>query len=128
MRDELKTGAFRPVAGAFCRGWVFAETAYKEPISLRRVRNKPVAAKNYFIKDIAEMSSKIFFSAGFFRRVPRPTLVKKLLTLALLVLGVLADDHDFAFALDDLALLAHGLHGRSDFHIVIPPTSTCFSR
>ena len=38
------------------------------------------------------------------------------LTLALLVLGVLADDHDFALALDDLALLAHGLDARSDFH------------
>ncbi len=41
-----------------------------------------------------------------------------ILTLALLVLGVLADDHDFALALDDLALLAHGLHGRSDFHLL----------
>ncbi len=40
-----------------------------------------------------------------------------ILTLTLLVLGVLADDHDFALALDDLALLAHGLHGRSDFHL-----------
>ena len=38
--------------------------------------------------------------------------------LALLVLGVLADDHDFALALDDLALLAHGLDGRSDFHLI----------
>ena len=27
-------------------------------------------------------------------------------------------DHDFALALDDLALLAHGLDRRSDFHIV----------
>jgi hypothetical protein len=34
------------------------------------------------------------------------------------VLGVLADDHDFALALDDLALLAHGLHGRSYFHLL----------
>ena len=40
------------------------------------------------------------------------------LTLALLVLGVLADDHDFAMALDDLALFAHGLDGRSDFHCI----------
>ena len=37
--------------------------------------------------------------------------------LTLLVLGVLANDHDFALALDDLALLAHGLHGRSYFHL-----------
>ena len=34
------------------------------------------------------------------------------------MLGVLADDHDFALALDDLALLAHRLHGRSDFHLL----------
>ena len=34
------------------------------------------------------------------------------------MLGVLADDHDFARALDDLALLTHGLHGRSDFHLL----------
>ena len=40
------------------------------------------------------------------------------LTLALLVLGVFADDHDFTLALDDLALFAHGLHGRSDFHLL----------
>ena len=39
------------------------------------------------------------------------------LTLTLLVLRVLADDHDFALALDDLALLTHGLYGRSDFHL-----------
>ena len=38
------------------------------------------------------------------------------LALALLVLGVVADDHDAALALDDLALFAHGFHGRSDFH------------
>ena len=36
--------------------------------------------------------------------------------LTLLMLGVLANNHDFALALDDLALLAHGFHGRSDFH------------
>jgi hypothetical protein len=40
------------------------------------------------------------------------------LALLLLVLGVLADDHDAALALDDLALLAHGLYGRSHFHDV----------
>ena len=39
------------------------------------------------------------------------------LTLALLVLGVLADNHDFALALDDLALLAHGLHAGTYFHV-----------
>ena len=38
------------------------------------------------------------------------------LALLLLVLGVFADNHDFALALDDLALFAHGLDTRSDFH------------
>ena len=47
------------------------------------------------------------------------------LTLALLVLGVLADNHNAALALDDLALLAHGLNGRSDFHFI--SSITCFS-
>ena len=39
-----------------------------------------------------------------------------MLALSLLVLGVLANDHDAAFTTDNLALLAHGLHGRSYFH------------
>ncbi|EJW96849.1 hypothetical protein EVA_15044 [gut metagenome] len=34
------------------------------------------------------------------------------------MLGVLADYHDFAFALNDFALFAHGLHGRSNFHLI----------
>ena len=36
--------------------------------------------------------------------------------LTLLVLGILADHHDLAMALDNLALLAHGLDRRPDFH------------
>jgi hypothetical protein len=36
--------------------------------------------------------------------------------LLLLVLGVFADNHDAAFAFDDLALLANGFHTRSYFH------------
>ena len=40
-----------------------------------------------------------------------------LLALSLLVLGVFANYHDFALALDDFALLAHRLHGRSYFHL-----------
>ena len=36
--------------------------------------------------------------------------------LTLFVLGVLADDHHFAFPLDDLAFFAHGFYGRSYFH------------
>ena len=32
------------------------------------------------------------------------------------MLGVFANYHDLALALDDFALLAHGLHGRSYFH------------
>lgn len=47
-------------------------------------------------------------------------------TLALFMLRVLANNHDSAVALDDLAFLAHRLHGRSDFHMLLPPT--CFSR
>ena len=33
------------------------------------------------------------------------------------MLGVFADNHDVTLALDDLALLAHGLYGRSHFHV-----------
>ena len=39
------------------------------------------------------------------------------------MLGVFANDHDFALALDDLALFAHGLDGRSYFHNFLPPVS-----
>ena len=39
------------------------------------------------------------------------------LALLLLVLGVFADNHDVTLALDDLALLAHRLDGRSHFHV-----------
>ena len=45
-------------------------------------------------------------------------VLRRPLALALLMLGVVTDDHDLALALDDLALLAHGLDRRSDFHIV----------
>ena len=54
---------------------------------------------------------------------------EKTSALLLLVLGVLADDHDAALALDDLALLAHGLDvykrqtGRS-LNSAHPPTSS----
>ena len=30
-----------------------------------------------------------------------------------------ADDHDFAVSLDDLALVAHGLDGRTYFHFFV---------
>ena len=43
------------------------------------------------------------------------------LALTLLMLGVFADNHDAALALDDLALFANGLHGRTDFHVGLPP-------
>jgi hypothetical protein len=36
--------------------------------------------------------------------------------LLLLVLGVFADNHDAAFAFDDLAFFANGFHTRSYFH------------
>ena len=38
------------------------------------------------------------------------------LTLSLLVLGVLANDHDFAVSLNDLALFADLFNGWFDFH------------
>ena len=38
------------------------------------------------------------------------------LALLLLVLGILADDHDVALALDDLALFANGLYRRTNLH------------
>ena len=39
------------------------------------------------------------------------------LALTLLVLGVFADDHDAALALDDLALFADGLDRRTNLHL-----------
>jgi hypothetical protein len=36
--------------------------------------------------------------------------------LLLLVLGILANNHYVALALDDLALFTNGLYGRSHFH------------
>ena len=48
---------------------------------------------------------------------------KRGLALSLLVLGVLADDHHAAMALDDLAFFAHGFHRRSDFHSVFSYSS-----
>ena len=43
---------------------------------------------------------------------------RRFLALLLLVLRVLADDHDTALALDDLALLADRLDRRSNLHFV----------
>ena len=37
------------------------------------------------------------------------------------MLGILADHHDLALAADDLALLADGLHGRTNLHALLPP-------
>ena len=42
------------------------------------------------------------------------------LALLLLVLGVLADNHDATFSLDDFALFANLLDGRLYFHSCIP--------
>ena len=36
--------------------------------------------------------------------------------LALLMLGIFANNHHAALALDDLALFANGLYRRTDFH------------
>jgi hypothetical protein len=43
------------------------------------------------------------------------------LALSLLVLGIFADNHYLALALDDFALFAHGFDGRSYFHLFKPP-------
>jgi D-alanine-D-alanine ligase-like ATP-grasp enzyme len=40
------------------------------------------------------------------------------LTLSLLVLGIFTNYHDSALALNNFALVAHGLHGRSYLHTV----------
>ena len=47
------------------------------------------------------------------------------LALLLLVLGILANDHDAALALDDLALFADRLDRRTNLHWVFPP---CIAR
>ena len=39
------------------------------------------------------------------------------LALSLLMLGILANYHNAALALDELALFAHGLNRGSDFHL-----------
>ena len=39
--------------------------------------------------------------------------------------GIGADDHDFAMALDDSALIAHRFYGRSYLHKLIPPIVGC---
>ena len=44
------------------------------------------------------------------------------LALSLLMLRIFADHHYTALSANDLALLAHGLHGRSYFHVNKPPT------
>ena len=62
------------------------------------------------------------FGDGFRKRCKRGACLSQIvsgatkLALTLLVLGVFANNHNFALALDDLALLAHGLDARSDFH------------
>ena len=45
------------------------------------------------------------------------------LALFLLVLGVLADNHYFAFSLNDFALFANLLYGWFNFHLIIPTLS-----
>lgn len=45
----------------------------------------------------------------------------QVLALALLVLGIDADHHNTAFALDDLALLTDGFNGRFNLHDAEPP-------
>ena len=49
--------------------------------------------------------------------------VTRVLALLLLVLRVLADDHNLALAADDLALLADRLNRRSYLHVILPPSN-----
>ena len=49
--------------------------------------------------------------------VTPPLMVCAGLTLALLVLGILTDDHDSSLAFDDFALVANFLYRRCDFHL-----------
>ena len=43
------------------------------------------------------------------------------LTLTLFVFWIFTDYSDRSFSFDDLAFFAHGLHGRSYFHVDKPP-------
>ena len=53
-------------------------------------------------------------SMGGDARAPPP--IRHQSALLLLVLGIVADDHDAALALDDLALFADRLYRRTNFH------------
>jgi hypothetical protein len=46
-----------------------------------------------------------------------PAILAMALALPLLVAGIRADDQDRAVPLDDAAALAHGLDGRTNFHL-----------
>ena len=54
----------------------------------------------------------------FMLRLRLHSLSVQCLSLTLFVLRVLANHHDAAFALDDLALFANGFHGRFYLHDV----------
>ena len=41
---------------------------------------------------------------------------------------VFADDHNFSVSLDDLALVAHGLDGRTYFHFLVLLTKSFYKR
>ena len=56
-------------------------------------------------------------ASGHNKCVSRQTGLWNGLALTLLVLGVFADDHDAALALDDLALFADGLDRRTNLHL-----------
>src|SRR5262245_479341 len=59
-------------------------------------------------------------STRFSRGMSTPAILAiARLPLPLLVLGVRADDHDRAVAADDLAVVAAGLDGRSDFQRIL---------
>jgi hypothetical protein len=65
-----------PVAGAFAKPGIFCSNSIQGADLLQLFGQKtPVAAKNYFIKDMYELSSIIFRFSNIFSPGPRPTLV-----------------------------------------------------
>ena len=53
---------------------------------------------------------------------------RRFLALLLLVLRVLADNHNLALTANDLALFADRLHGRTNLHVLLPPVENDATR
>ena len=69
------------------------------------------------------MYLKRFAGHGGLHRAAAPRLFFcRQLALLLLMLGILADDHNAALPLDDLAFFANRLDRGSHFHRIVPPS------